>query len=80
MPNIDTVNGVKINVYPNDHVPPHVHALYGEREALIVIATRKIYAGSLPKVKLQIAQKFVKKNEQELLDIFYQLNPKTKLK
>ena len=80
MPNIDTVKGIKINVYPNDHVPPNIHALYGEHEALTEIRTRKIIKGALPKTQQLAAAAFVKENEQELLEIFYELNPKTKLK
>jgi hypothetical protein len=41
MPNIETVKGIKINVNPNDHVPPHIHAIYGGYEALIEIRTSK---------------------------------------
>ena len=49
MPNIDTIKGIKININPNDHVPPHIHAIYGEHEALIEVKTQKTYAGFLPK-------------------------------
>ena len=78
MPNIDTVKGIKINVYPNDHVPPHIHAIYGEHEALIEIQTLKTLRGFLPKPQLQTTMSFVRENEDDLLNIFYKLNPKTK--
>ena len=78
MPTIDYFDGIKINIYSIDHVPPHVHALYGEHEALLVIKTRKIYAGSLPPAKLKKAIAWVKENEVEALDIFYTLNPNLK--
>lgn len=80
MPNIITVKGIKINVYPNDHVPPHIHALYGEHEALIEIKTLKTLRGFLPKPQLQTTKDFVQENKEELLNLFYQLNPKTKQK
>jgi len=79
MPNIDTVKGVKMNIYPNDHVPPHIHAIFGEHEALIEIITQNIFIGFLPKTQLRIAIQFVAGNMAELLEIFYRLNPKTKL-
>ncbi len=47
MPNIDTIKSIKINIYPNDHVPPHIHAIYSDHEALIEIKTRKIFKGKL---------------------------------
>ena len=77
MPNIDIVNGVKMNVYANDHVPPHIHALYGEHEALIDIQIIHTIKGFLPKKQLTIALGFVQQNQQALLSIFYQLNPTT---
>jgi len=52
MPNIETVKGIKINVNPNDHVPPHIDAIYGEHEALIEIRTLKTLKGFLPKPQL----------------------------
>lgn len=35
--------------YYKDHVPPHFHAIYGEDEVVIEIATGKVMAGSIPK-------------------------------
>ena len=80
MPNIQTINGIKINVYPNDHIPPHIHAIYGEYEALIEITTLETLRGYLPKTQLQIVQNFVNDNGEELLNLFYKLNPNTKKK
>ncbi len=39
MPTIHTLGSIKIDVYSRDHLPPHVHAIYAEREALIIIRT-----------------------------------------
>jgi hypothetical protein len=39
MPNIETVNGVKINIYFIEHLPPHIHAEYNEHEELLEIET-----------------------------------------
>lgn len=64
-----------MNVYANDHVPPHIHALYGEHEALIDIQIICSIKGYLPKKQLAIALDFVRQNQQALLNIFYQLNP-----
>jgi hypothetical protein len=35
-------------MYYDDHVPPHFHAIYAEREALIRIDTLEVLKGSLP--------------------------------
>ena len=71
MPCIDTIKGVKIN----DHVPPHIHAIYGEYEALISIRQVEIIKGELPSSKRKIAFAFVNENLEELLETFYELNP-----
>jgi hypothetical protein len=80
MPNIQTINGIKINVYPNDHVPPHIHAIYGEYEALIGITTLETLRGYLPKAQLQTVHNFIAENRDELLHLFYKLNPNSKKK
>ena len=52
MPNFDSFDGIKINIYNGDHLPPHIHALYGDDEVLLVIETIAIYAGYLPAKQL----------------------------
>jgi Domain of unknown function (DUF4160) len=37
MPTISQFFGILIRMYFNDHAPPHFHALYNEREAVIRI-------------------------------------------
>ncbi len=75
MPCIDTIKGVKICVYSNDHLPPHIHAIHGENEALIDIRALEIFRGSLPSNKRKIAIAFVEENQEALLETFYELNP-----
>lgn len=75
MPCIDTIKGVKIYIYSNDHVPPHIHAIYGEYEALISIREVVVIKGELPSNKRKIAFAFVTENLEELLETFYELNP-----
>ena len=49
MPRISKFYGIAIYMYYRDHAPPHFHAIYGEDEALIEIATGTILAGDLPR-------------------------------
>jgi hypothetical protein len=37
MPRLTSLEGVDIYMYFKDHAPPHVHALYGDDEVLVVI-------------------------------------------
>jgi hypothetical protein len=53
MPTIAIVDGVAILIYPNDHIPPHVHAKFGDHECRISIVSFEVMSGSLPKAKLR---------------------------
>jgi Domain of unknown function (DUF4160) len=74
MPTIETIAGIKFNIYFNEHLPPHVHAVYNDYEVLLVIKTREIFAGSLPARQLARARTWLVENEREALRIFYEYN------
>ncbi len=48
MPTIKIIDGIKINIYSNEHLPPHFHVIYGNYEALIQIKNLEIEKGKLP--------------------------------
>jgi Domain of unknown function (DUF4160) len=75
MPCLAKIQGIKMCVYSNDHVPPHIHALFGEYEILIAIREVLVLKGDMPNNKTRIALAYVGDNQEELLDAFYQLNP-----
>ena len=75
MPCLIKINGIKICVYSNDHVPPHIHAIYADYEALIAIREVVVIRGELPTNKSRIALDYVRNNQADLLESFYQLNP-----
>jgi hypothetical protein len=78
MPLFDLVDGVKINVYSNDHLPPHIHALYNEYEAVISITGREVIRGYLPIPQLKKVKEIITNNENDLLVLFKALNPQIK--
>ena len=49
-----------------DHPPPHFHAQYGEHEATIVIATRDLLEGSLPRRALGLVREWAQLHEDKL--------------
>ena len=53
MPLFELIDGIKINVYSNDHLPPHIHAIYNEYEAVISIIGKEIIRGLLPLPNLE---------------------------
>ena len=75
MPEVDRIFGIRICVFSRDHLPPHFHAFYGEYEALIDIREAVVIAGGLPRRKLREALEYLAQNRNDLLEIFYQLNP-----
>lgn len=78
MPNVDNINGIKINIYNGDHRPPHIHAIYNEYEVLLIIETGDIYAGDLPTKQLKLAIDWLAGNSEWALEVFYELNPQLK--
>ncbi|MFO0892693.1 MAG: DUF4160 domain-containing protein [Isosphaeraceae bacterium] len=66
MPRISLFYGIAIYMYYRDHSPPHVHAIYGEHEAIIEIGTGAILEGSLPRRALSMACDWVAMHRKEL--------------
>ena len=75
MPCLIKTHGVKICIYSNDHIPPHIHGIFGEYEAIIAIREIEVINGDIPNNKKRIALDYVRENQVQLLEIFYQLNP-----
>ncbi len=67
MPELSRFLGIIIAMYYRDHGPPHFHAIYGEYEATINIATGAV-TGELPKRALNHVQEWRQLHLQELTD------------
>jgi hypothetical protein len=66
MPRISAFYGIVIEMYFGDHPPPHFHALYSGDEALIVIETGEVYAGSLPARALRLVREWLDLHRTEM--------------
>ena len=75
MPTFGTVQGVKMNIFSGDHLPPHIHAEYNEHEELLRIENFTVYEGYLPGRQHQIAVQWLKTNQTAARQAFYELNP-----
>jgi hypothetical protein len=62
MPTIAIVEGVRIVIFLNDHLPPHLHALFAGQEAKLSIATGEVLSGKLPRTKLKTVQTWLADN------------------
>ena len=70
-------DGVKIVVQSREHLPPHIHASYGDDEALVNIRTGEIVQGYLPNKKLKVVNDWLDEGNKRMLveNIFCELNP-----
>lgn len=78
MPTIDYFNGIKINIYNGEHRPPHIHAIYNEFEVILLMESKRIYAGQLPERQLKLVFEWLEENKDWAFEVFYELNPKLK--
>ena len=68
MPTIANFYGISVQMYFDDHVPPHFHARYGRAKALIRIADGEIIAGELPPVARRLLKDWALARRGELED------------
>lgn len=73
MPTIAIVEGVRITMYLNDHLPPHLHALLGEHEAQISIVTGAVLHGALPPAKLRRVRRWLAANREQVSYIWTEI-------
>ena len=73
MPTIALVAGVRIVIYPKDHLPPHLHAMLAEHEAMISIVTGDLLEGSLPRAKLRAIQEWLAAHREEVAYVWQEI-------
>lgn len=67
MPVLAVVNGIKVTINFCDHSPPHFHAEYNGRRALVEIKSARVVEGSLPPKQAKLIIGFCVLHEDELL-------------
>jgi hypothetical protein len=67
VPRISEFYGIVIEMFFSDHPPPHFHARYSGEEALIVIETGEVFAGSLPARALRLVREWLDEHRDELV-------------
>lgn len=68
MPTISSFYGILIQMFWQDHAPPHFHALYAEHEALIDIRTLEIIEGDLPRRARALVLEWAQDHRAELIE------------
>lgn len=68
MPTISAFYGILIQMFFDDHAPPHFHVKYAEFKAVIDIQTLSVTRGSLPRRAQGLVLDWAELHKQELLD------------
>jgi hypothetical protein len=74
MPGIIRLDGVKVYIYPQDHPPPHIHAMFSGAEALISIESGYVLRGSLPPAKLRLVVNWLAANRDWVSYMWDEIN------
>ena len=70
MPEISRFYGIIIRINFDDHLPPHFHAQYGEKESIVNIKSLEIIAGDLPKKAVELVIEWASLHQNELLSLW----------
>lgn len=68
MPTISIFFGIIIQMFWNEHRPPHFHSTYGEYEAIIDIRTLEVIEGKMPRRALNLVLDWAELHQTELLE------------
>lgn len=74
MPTIGITNGIKIQVFADDHNPPHFHAVIAEYEVLVRIDNLEILRGVMRRGDLNKVRTWADAHRRELEDEWNRLN------
>lgn len=66
MPTIARFYGIVIQMFWNDHAPPHFHARYGRAKALFRISDGRVIAGELPPTATDMVHRWALAHRTEL--------------
>jgi phosphomannomutase len=68
MPEISRFFGIVIQMYYDEHAPPHFHALYSGDEAQVTIDPIQLWRGELPARALSLVIEWAALHQRELMD------------
>lgn len=70
MPVITRFYGIVIKMYFNDHLPPHLHAIYGEYNGVFALNTLELIEGDLPKRAVKLVKEWEEEYKDELIKMW----------
>ncbi len=69
------VDNFKIALYGMDHIPPHVHVITPDAEAVMEIETGDVVRGDVPRAVHRRAVEWISQNRETLLKTWNEWNP-----
>ena len=67
MPVISLFYGIIVEMFYNEHIPPHFHARHGEYRAVIDIASGDVLEGELSRRDLRLVEALLELNRESLM-------------
>jgi hypothetical protein len=74
VPEISRFFGIVIRMFFDDHPPPHLHAQYGERCALVALQPIAVIESDLPPRALSMVLEWTALHQSELLENWERLH------
>lgn len=72
---VERVGGLKIEVYPNEHPPPHFHVISNDINVSVDILTGELIKGKLGRDDLKRIKYFYNTNKSRLIDVWNEMRP-----
>lgn len=67
MPTISQFFGIIIQMFWNEHAPPHFHCRYGDHEAIVNIRTLQVMEGDMPRRAINLVLDWAELHQAELM-------------
>lgn len=74
MPTIVKFGNLKIQIFADDHNPPHFHVVTPDGEALVAIDTLEIIVGDIDRRSYEAAREWAARNTEVLASEWKRLN------
>ena len=75
MPTVIIIDGIRIEIYTDDHPPPHFHVRFGGRRAKFDMATGSMIKGRLDKRSMRKVQRWIEMNRDLLMQVWNDSRP-----
>ncbi len=75
MPTVIIIDGIRIEIFTNDHPPPHFHVRFGQMRAKFDIATGNMIKGRMDKRTVRKVKQWTEFNRDLLMQVWIKSRP-----